>query len=370
MTKVVHFTSVHKRYDVRIFLKECVSLAQAGHEVYLVVADGLGDEVKSGVSIVDAGRPHSSRMKRMLYTAKRVFSKAVGVGADVYHFHDPELLPFALKIKKKRPRAKVFFDSHENYAHDIEDKSYIPALVRPIVAAVYRSYERYAVGKLDAVIAATPAIRKHFQDLGVYSIDINNFPFENEFSKPAAVEEKMYDVAYIGAISRVRGVRFLVDASAVQPKKKIIMAGTIESNQFENELRGRPGWSNVEYIGQVDRSKIQEVLSSSRVAAVTFLPAANHVESQPNKMFEYMSGGIPVVASDFPLWKEIVEGNGCGICVDPRSPMQISSAIDKIAGDKEMARKMGENGRNAVLKKYNWRKESEKLLCFYDEFLG
>jgi len=87
------------------------------------------------------------------------------------------------------------------------------------------------------------------------------------------------------------------------------------------------------------------------------------------KLFEYMSAGIPVVASNFPLWKEIVEGNNCGICVDPLKPKEIADAIRYLLEHSEEAKEMGENGRKAVEEKYNWETESKKLLQIYRELL-
>jgi glycosyltransferase involved in cell wall biosynthesis len=79
-----------------------------------------------------------------------------------------------------------------------------------------------------------------------------------------------------------------------------------------------------------------------------------------------MSSGIPVIASRFPLWREVVEGNACGLCVDPHSPQEIAEAIDYLARNPAQARRMGENGRQAVLGKYNWKVEESKLMRFYD----
>ncbi|SFM42204.1 glycosyltransferase family 4 protein [Marinobacter zhejiangensis] len=369
MKNIVHITSVHKRNDIRIFLKECVTLAQGGYNVTLVVADGLGDENKSGVRILDAGMPAKGRLGRMLGTTRAVYRCAKKIDADLYHFHDPELIPVGVKLKRVRPSARVVFDSHENYADDIEDKPYIRPVLRPIIAGMYRMYERMAVKRLDAVVAATPSIRAHFERLGVTALDVNNFPFQQEFTTPAVGSDKKYDVAYIGAISEVRGVSQLVEALPTGNSKTLIMAGSIADPNFESRLKSSEGWAQVKFVGQVDRAAIKDLLSSARVAAVTFLPAANHIESQPNKMFEYMSAGLPVIASNFPLWKEIIEGNNCGICVDPLSPQEISRAVDSLVSDPTLASSMGENGRQAVLTKYNWDSEGRKLITFYAHIL-
>ena len=98
---------------------------------------------------------------------------------------------------------------------------------------------------------------------------------------------------------------------------------------------------------------------------VLYHPELNHINAQPNKMFEYMAAGIPVIASDFPLWKEILEGARCGVCVDPLDPDQIADAIRWIVDHPEQAEQMGKNGRKAIIERYNWKREEDTLLGLY-----
>ena len=121
----------------------------------------------------------------------------------------------------------------------------------------------------------------------------------------------------------------------------------------------------VNYYGLVTRNEVAEILSRSKIGMVTFLPVPNHIEAQPNKMFEYMSAEIPLIASDFKLWKEIIEGYNCGICVDPENTNEISKAVNEIIADDKLAATMGKNGRNAVLNKYNWEVEKHKFIEIY-----
>ncbi|MBK8453862.1 MAG: glycosyltransferase family 4 protein [Thiofilum sp.] len=371
MKKIVHFSSVHQRYDIRIFLKECVTLAQHGYDVTFVVADGLGNEVKQGVNIIDAGKPAGNRLARMFFSTKKVYRMASNLRADIYHFHDPELIHIGLKIKSKFPGSKVIFDSHENYADDISEKPYIPKYFRALIAAAYKYYEKKSIRKLDGIIAATPSINHHFCNAGAKSIDINNYPFVDELNFNSIEQHsKQYDIIYIGAISEIRGVSFLVDACALGSQKSMAIAGTFANKAIEEKLKTSMGWSCVDYFGQVNRETIAKLLSQSRVAAVTFLPAPNHIESQPNKMFEYMSAGLPIVASNFPLWKEIIEDNNCGICVNPESAKDISQALEQLLSNPNLMLEMGKNARQAVIEKYNWSSESNKLLKFYQSILA
>ena len=107
------------------------------------------------------------------------------------------------------------------------------------------------------------------------------------------------------------------------------------------------------------------MLNQSKIGIVTLHPKENYLESLPIKMFEYMHAGIPVIASNFPLWQEILTENKCGICVDPFNLDQIAEAIKYLLNNEEDARIMGINGREAVTKKYNWENEVKKLENIY-----
>jgi glycosyltransferase involved in cell wall biosynthesis len=363
-TKITHLTSVHVRYDTRIFLKMCRSLAKnENFTVSLIVADGKGNELKDGVNIIDAGARTGGRISRMTKTVNRVFELAKVQNSNIYHLHDPELLPVGLKLKKLG--FKVIFDAHEDLPKQLLGKPYLNKPAKILLSKAFEIYESFVCKRLDYVLTATPFIRDKFLKINAHSLDINNFPILGELANRTAWSEKKEEICYVGGISQIRGIKEVVKALEFTKNVKLNLVGAFSEKALGNEVRNYAGWANVNEIGYLGRNEVAEVMSHSKAGLVTFHPMPNHIDAQPNKMFEYMSSGLPIITSDFPLWKEIVEGNNCGICVNPLKPEEIADAIDFILAHPEKAEMMGKNGQEAVEKKYNWAVEEKKLVNVY-----
>ena len=367
MTRICHMSSAHTDLDVRIYLKECVSLAKAGHDVHLVISadEEAAREAASKNVKLHLLKPASNRLERMVFRAWRCFRQARRIDADVYHFHDPELIPYGMLLRLSGK--KVVYDVHEDFPRQTRSKVWIPAWVRAPVAGAIALLEWIGARFFFSVVAATPYSRDRFRRITPRSIDINNYPLPGEFdSRPIDWSGKLPHVAYAGGITRVRGIQELVQAMAlVKSAARLQLAGPFADSDFERRVRQDSGWSRVDELGSLSRVRVGEVLNRSVGGLVTFHPEPNHVDAQPNKMFEYMSAGVPVIASNFPLWRAIIEGSRCGICVDPLNPREIAEAIDYLIAHPAEAEQMGRNGQKAVAERYNWTNEEEKLLDFY-----
>jgi len=305
----------------------------------------------------------------MFKATRRVYRKAVALDAELYHLHDPELLPVGLKLK--RCGKKVVFDAHEDVPKQILGKHYLHPGVRRVMSWCFAHFENYACKRFDGVVTATPYIRDKFLKINPRSVDINNFPMIGELESAVPWIDKADEVCYVGNIAQIRGIKELVRAmESTGSQVRLNLVGDFAEEQVEAEVKSYSGWSKVNTLGVQDRQGVRVVLGRSVAGVVTLYPIINYLDALQIKMFEYMSAGIPVIASNFELWKTIVEGNQCGLCVDPMDPDAIAAAIDYLLSHRGEAEVMGRNGREAVLSRYNWAREEAKLIEFYDQLLS
>jgi glycosyltransferase involved in cell wall biosynthesis len=372
--KIAHLTSAHPRFDTRIFVKMCCTLADAGHDVTLVVADGLGatlarTQQNQPISIVDVGTPtKGNRLHRMTQTVNRIYDAALTLGVTVVHLHDPELLRIAVALKNRG--LKVVYDVHEDLPRQLLSKPWLPAAIRPALAYGLERVENHLAKKMNAIVTATPFIKQRFERLNALTIDVCNFPIITELLDTSTLwQDRENAICYIGGITRIRGIEPLIDAlPLLSNRPKLYLAGPWDQDdngQLQTTLSQRQGWPQVENLGQLNRSDVAKTLARSKIGLVTLFPTPNYVDALPVKLFEYMAAGIPVIASDFPLWRQIVEEAQCGLLVDPQDATAIAHAINHLLTHDDEARQMGLNGQQAVLNRYHWDFEAQKLLALY-----
>lgn len=368
MRKIIHLTTVHPLFDTRIFHKQAKTLVRAGYDVTLI-AQHDKDEIVDGVKIIGLTKPRN-RLSRIFGLTWRTFRLALKQRADVYHFHDPELLPIGVLLKLFT-RAKVIYDVHEDVPQQILTKYWIPAPLRKPLSAVFNAFEKLLARMLDAVVVATEGIADKFR--GHNPVVVHNYPDLKMLPNSSAPKEKNEKVlVYVGGISKLRGAVEMVQALdylAHVEDLRLDLIGRFEPPELERELRAFPGYRRVRFLGWLQPGDVYKQLWAANIGLVCLHPDPRYVVGWPVKLFEYMAAGLPVIASNFPLWREIVEGNNCGICVDPLNPKAIAEAIKYLVTHPEEARKMGKNGRRAVVEKYNWEREGKKLLKLYEELL-
>lgn len=366
MIRVCHMTSAHDSNDVRIFQKECVSLASAGYMVYLV-AQGKS-YVKDGVHIVGIGKQPKSRLKRMAGTARLVYKYAVELDAHIYHIHDPELLPYALKLKKIGK--KVIYDVHEDYPLDIMIKQWIPKWFRHISSYIFEKYEMRIASNLDAIISVTPQIIDRFKKVNSNTILITNYPIIDEHcNSEYSSGNRKRQICFAGTISHSRMHHNIIDAIEQLKDVRYVLAGS--NNGYLENLRKKTGFNKVDYLGRIPYDQVLKMYRNSQVGIVLENYDLSNYQKEGSlgvtKLFEYMMAKLPVICTDFTLHKAIIDKYECGICINPNNINEIADAINYLIENQDIATKMGENGIKAVVEKYNWNVEEVKLLELYQK---
>ncbi len=366
MKRICHVTSVHGRYDPRILLKQCISLQKAGYDVTLIVEDENENEHYGGVKIVSTGKKSRNRLERFVLARKRIFRLMKKVNAEVYHFHDPELMPLATKMKKEFNKT-IIFDFHENTETEILEKSWLPRSSRVLVSRLFSIFQKKAAVNYNALVTVTPSIMEKLSSINTNTVMVTNYPLikSSEYERTdrstlcfaGGVSAQWNHENIIRALEQVEGVTY-----------RLFGWGT---PQYLNFLKSLPGWRKVDYRGRVSHEEVKIQYYHAFIGMA--LNSAKQVEGEGTlgntKLFEYMEAGLPVICSDYRLWREIVEKHDCGIIVDPKNTAQIAEAIQTLVKNPEQAIRMGQNGRNAVLKHYNWGTQEKILLDLYHSLL-
>jgi hypothetical protein len=252
-------------------------------------------------------------------------------------------------------------------AQAILSRPWINIRLRRLISKVFELFENFVTKRISAVVGATDHIASRFCQINTKSVAINNYPLATEISDELVERPTNRNVCYIGGISLARGVVEMVTAME-HIDACLILAGPFDTTDIvEQYVKKLPGWGKVDYRGTVNRKELHEIMASSQAGLLFFHPEPNHVDAQPNKMFEYMSAGLPVLASNFPLWKLILEDSHAGWQADPLDSNAIAELIDKILSDPDLSAEMGKRGRQIVLSRYQWRYEEKKLLSLYSE---
>ncbi|MDO4988186.1 MAG: glycosyltransferase [Synergistes sp.] len=371
MTEICHVTSVHTRYDTRIFHKECTSLAKAGYDVTLLVADNKPDEVRDGVKITSVDFHPKNRFDRIIHSVGAMLGRALGIDAEIYHLHDPELLPLGKKLKEHGK--KVIFDSHENYPLQIANKAYLGTFAKP-VAKIYKIRETYLLKNYyDAVIFPCTM----FGGVNIFEGRCKRV----EFISTAPKLEEFYDrytpidrsklntICYMGGLTYDRGITHLMKA-AYKADAKLILGGNFKPDYLA-ELQTMPEFQCVDYRGYLTREQVFEVYRESAVGAAVLLDTGqyNKADNLATKVYEYMSMGMPSIVSKYPYSDKINSQYHFGITVKSGDVEELTLAIRHLLDHPQEARQMGENGRRAVQKEFNWGIEEKKLLRLYETLI-
>lgn len=358
--RICHITSAHARYDGRIFKKQCCSLAKAGHEVVLLCADGKKEETLQGVLIKSCTlKPLSKRqrMKLLLFPA-RFAKEALRTEADVYQFHDIELLTVGLELKKRNK--KVIFDCHENWEGYIREIAWLPQFITRILARRLTLFYKHNLNKYDAVFTVSPNILKNLSQYSGNVSFVPNYPIIGMKGIQAKAGAQSNTFIYSGTVYPMSNQETILQALGKIPEAAYMIIGQIEERQ-KQQLKQLPAADRVKFVDWVSKEELDRYYEKALAGIVVFdyveICCKREGQLGSNKIFEYMAMGLPVICTDFSLWKEmIVDKYHCGIAVAPRNVKAVYEAMKYLIENPKQARQMGANGQKAVKEEFNWEK--------------
>lgn len=364
---VVHISTVHPTFDGRIFHKECVSLAKAGYNVHLIIGHTKKEKI-DGVVIHPLPK-FGNRLDRIRRGNKIAFNIALEINADVYHLHDPELLPLGLKLKQKG--FKVVYDMHELVGLMIRSKKWIPLILRWTMEKLYMYYENKAFQQFDKVIVVTEKMVTDYTNK-MYPIYANkveiirNFSLVENIKNTAPIEQDKKGqtiLIYVGGLTRQRGILDVVEAIQEIDNVGLWLMGPWENEDFQNACIEADVKSKLEYFGILPMPEVYKYIQASDIGLTILNPTVNHLASLPVKAFEYMAASKPQIMSNFPFWeKSFVD---CVVFVDPNNKLEIQNAIRDLVENTVLRMELGSKSLKVVEEKYSWEMESTKLVDLY-----
>lgn len=364
--KICHISIVHKKNDIRIFHKQCITLVNQAYSV-TYISPGNHDEIKEGVHLKGFNYNRKwGKLYRIAFLGKKIIKMALNENADIYQIHDSELIRYVKLLKKKK--CKVVYDSHENTPLQIIEKEWIPVIFRKFISRLVDIIEIKNSKYCDLIIVVADSTFDRFNKNNVNTIKVENLPIKKEFSNIKIdynYKDNSNTFCYSGTIWKERGLINTCFSFKGLDNAFLKIIGRIDIENLSNFLIGLP--KNVEFLGYQSREKVFKIYEKSICGICLFLPYPNNMTDPPTKIYEYMASGIPVICSNFDSMESIVLKYNCGISVDPTNDKQIIKAIEYIVNNKDFARKMGQNGLRAIKDNLNWEKHNKILIDAYKE---
>jgi len=360
--KVCHLTSVHPYFDTRIFHKEAKSLALDNHEV-VVIAQHDKKESIEGITVIPLPRP-KNRWERMTKITLRLFVVAIKEHADIYHFHDPELLPVGILLKLFT-KAGIIYDVHEDYSKLMLEKQWIAgSLLKKVMAFLFNIFERVSVRLLDKVIVVTPEIARKFPEIkteivrNFVSLDVIDSitPVKSECDKAVII--------YMGSLEKNRGIREIIQAvDLLDGAAELWLLGQWDTPELQKECKNTKGWDYTRYFGNKKPEEAYSYLKAADIGLHCVNLNDYYLQGLPTKVFEYAACSKPAIISYSPYWEKLF--GEFVLFVDPRSPEDIAEKMLKLLNNKDLRSQLGDRARAFVEKKHNWETERIKLYAVY-----
>lgn len=374
--KITVFTTVHPYFDNRIFFKQIKSLLKKYDVEYFAQ---INDDVKAdlgenkGFLKINLFKRHRGRLKRIL-KGYQLIPSLLKTHADLFIFHDFELLPIGIILKMFRK--KVIFDMHEDFISKSDTVEWLPNFSRKIIKFFCYSLQKIGMRIFDFWFLAEDPYKIYFQNTKTQHHVIHNYPITNINITPQ--NRISNSMVYVGSITQNRGLWRMVKLTEELMKNsndiKLHLIGIFGSEKLKQEfndyIRKNNLEKNVIYHGIIPNKDIYDFINQFSIGLILLDYEKNFERALPTKMFEYMLCRIPVITTDIKTWKDIIEDANGGYAVNSDNIEEQLKACKKLFSNPELIESLGNNGFNAVKEKYSWEAEEKIFLSTIDNILN
>jgi len=367
MCRVIHVTSTHGAMDTRIFWRECRSLSRAEFDVHIVAHD-VPCQYFDGVHFVEL--PERFTRLSLLTQPYRAAAFLAELEGDIYHFHDPDLLPVA-GLMSRRDKVTIY-DCHEWYHEVFPYKGYT-RVVTKVVQFAYSVVEKQVLPNLGAIVTPTKELAAVYEGKAKMTAPIVNFaPLDlHEGDDPENIRQE-YDLIHVGTLSKPR-LSFMLDIVRELHRRgresTLLLLGISAELQAWIESQS----DVADFVTGVERipgEQVPRVLRTARIGLNYHPYQPRFMVAIPMKVFEYMRYGLPFVSSALPPLQRILGDTDAGILVESNDVTAFADAISTLLDDEKALAAMGDHGQECVEHACNWEAESSKLIDLYNMLMG
>lgn len=375
--RICYLTSIHPDFDPRIW-KYATSVADTGLEVHLVCPWNVPTgTILNGVTIHSFPRVENRALRPLLLPiliSGRIFPILNQV--DLVHFHDLDILPFMALLAKFKP---VVYDVHENYADEMKEKDWLPVFLRSLAYHFIYHFENFLARMIKNVITVVPSQREKFRTLPLHLLEVKNYASMQllKDANPDDYMTRLQKVIFSGANYESNGTLLLLEIAErlknIRPNLTFLMVDRFASKkfraQFFDEIQRRKLTSRVELVPRIPSDKLMTILNQGIIGLALNMRIPKQEKAIPTKLFEYMAASLPIVSSDLSYSRELFARQEFGLLAQPEDADSFAKAIIRLADDRELAMKMGQEGRKAFIKSYSWETQIPGLIEYYKRIL-
>jgi len=283
---------------------------------------------------------------------------------DIIHLHEPfaGLVPLAFLQYSKSINIATF--------HSLRNSTF-NSIFRTIKGAkIVNNYYKKLDGRITISKASQKFISEHFHgDFEIIPNGINLQQFSQDLSPIKEFQDGMKNILFVGRMEKRKGLKYLLSAYSQLkwdwPKIRLIVLGTGKLDKESTQIVGSRRLDDIIFIDWVNNSTKIRYFKTCDI----FCSPAIGNESFGIVLLEAMASGKPIIASDIPGYKSVLENNKQGLLVPPKDDLAIASSISKLLENPSLCTELGQNG-IVKAKEYDWNIIGNKINNYYNNILA